>query len=79
VIANQLGAQRTDFNSSSLAGFGHVPGSSVIDLKKLYEHNPTTNANAKCANEWFCAACSISRVSQQKRTQMIELQMIPAK
>ena len=69
----------TDLSSSSLAGLGHVPGSRVTALKKLYEHNPSVNAKKKWANEWCCAVCVISRVSQQKKTQIIELKMMPAK
>jgi hypothetical protein len=44
--------EHTDLSSASLAGLGHVPGSSVIALKKLYAHRPTVSANMRWVNEW---------------------------
>ena len=46
----------TDFNSSSLVGLGHVPGSRVTARKKLYAQSPTVNANIKCDMEWDWAS-----------------------
>ena len=42
----------TDLSSASLVGRGHVPGSRVMERKKLYAHRPTVNANVRCVKEW---------------------------
>ena len=68
----------TDLSSSSLVGLGHVPGSRVIERKKLYEQRPTVRAKRR----WLMACDWVwwtSRVAQQKTTQTMDPVMIPAK
>ena len=44
---------RTERSSASLAGFGTVPGSRVMALKKLYVQRPKERAKERWIRGWF--------------------------
>lgn len=61
---------RTVRKSDSLAGFGHLPGSSVTLLKKLYPQSNKLRTKAKCANAWPSVSMNVATTRHEVRKEL---------